>query len=149
MNKKTNGDIITTVEEWFANAPALPKNIKEGIVKITPIISLIFGIIGILVGVAGISSLTLFSPVAMMAGDAAMRGYGNGFISSISLLISSVLLLMAYPGVKAHKAKGWEMLFWSEAVNIAGSLISLEIFSALIGGLIGFYILFQIKSYYK
>ncbi len=60
-----------------------------------------------------------------------------------------MFLLASYPGLKAGKAKGWNLLFWGEAVSIIGSVVELQFTSAVIGGLIGFYLLFEIKSHYK
>ncbi len=143
---KGSADIIVTMEEWFNKAPSLPTNAKEVIVKITPILSLVFGILGILGALGGLGALTAFSPFAMMGG---YGYYGGGFIAAAIWLVSSVLLLMSYPDTKNRKLKGWNMLFWSEVVNLVGSLVAMSIVSGIIGALIGFYLLFQIKSYYK
>lgn len=149
MKKKEEANLIDTVESLFANAPALPANIKEVLVKYAPILSLIFGILGILLGIGGISALTITSPIAMMGGPNTASAYGTGFIAAVALIISSGLMLAAYSGLKAKKSSGWNMMFWSEVVNIASSLISLNIVGALISAVVGFYILFQIKSHYK
>jgi hypothetical protein len=149
MQKKSDGNLMDTIESLFANAPALPVNIKEVLVKYAPILSLIFGILGILLGIGGISALTVTSPFAMMGGPNTASAYGVGFIAAVALIISSGLMLAAYSGLKAKKAGGWNMMFWSEVVSIASSLISLNLVGALISAVVGFYILFQIKSYYK
>jgi|SRR6185437_1249265 len=142
-----SNDIIETMGEWFAKFPAIPKNGREVLVKISPWIALIFGILGILVGVSGLGILTVLSPFAYMGGVGA--SYGTGFISALIYLVGSILLLASFPGLKARKYNGWKLLFWSEAVNLIGGLVSLAIVSAIIGALIGFYLLFQIRSYFK
>ncbi len=149
MAKQSESNFIDMIGDLFAKAPALPNNFKETLVKITPIISLIFGILGLLVGIMGLTSLSIFSPFALLGGPDTVRSYGGGMISTLTLIVSSGLLLAAYPGTKARKINGWNMLFWSEVVNIAGSVVSLNILGALVSALIGFYILFQIKSHYK
>ena len=148
MADKSTTNLITSLEEFFKKAPVLPPNVREIIVRFTPILSLVFGVLGIITGALGLLSLTIFAPLAVML-NRYSGGYGNGFIATLTLLVSSILLLMAYPGVKARKIHGWEMLFWSEAATIVGSIIQLDIVSALLSALIGFYILFQVKSYYK
>ena len=148
MAKSTTSSLVQTLEDFYKKAPALPPNAREALVKIAPILSLIFGILGIIVGIVGVLSLSVLAPLALLVSRHG-TGYGGGFIAALTLLVSSGLMLAAYPGVKAHKMKGWEMLFWSEVVSIVGSIIQLDIVSAIISGLIGFYILFQIKSYYK
>lgn len=147
MSTTKTTDIIDTMGQWFAKFPVLPTNIREVLVKITPWLSLIFGILGILVGISGLGVLTFLSPLAMLGG---VSSYGTGIIATIIYLIGSVALLAAYPGTKAKKYAGWQFLFWSEAINLVGGLIGMHgIVSALIGALVGFYLLFQIKSYYK
>jgi len=143
---QTSNSVVKTMDQWFSQAPALPTNAREALVKYMPIIALIFGIIGIILSLAGIATLTVLVPVAVVTGTS---GYGAGLISAIFWLASSVLLLMAYFGMKDRKISGWNILFWSEIVYLIGSLITLSIISGLISALIGFYILFQIKPYYK
>lgn len=146
MAKNSSDTLIATVEDWFKKLPNLPKNIQEVIVTITPWIALIFGILGVLGGVAGLGILTAFSPVLVLGGSA--YSTGTGIISVILGLASSALLLMAFPGTKAKKLKGWNFLFWSEAVSIVSAVIAFSV-GGVIFSLIGFYIIFQIKSYYK
>src|SRR3990167_2850740 len=147
MDNKTS-DIIGTMEKWYAKAPVLPTNVKEVIVKFAPILALVFGILGVIGAIGGLGLLTVFSPLAMLGG-AKTTLYGGGFISALFWLASAVLMLIAYPGINARKQKGWNWLFWSEVVSIVGTLLSYAILSGIVGGLIGFYILFQVKSYYK
>lgn len=149
MKKNSEGSIIEMIESYFEKAPALPKNIREVLVKFAPILSLVFGVLGLLSGIAGLGLLSVFAPFALLGGAKVTSSYGGGFISAITLIASSALMLAAYPGLKARKMNGWNMSFWSEVVSIVGAIISLQILSAIISALIGFYILFQIKSYYK
>ena len=146
MSTNKSTDFVDTMGEWFDKFPAIPKNGREVLVKIAPILALIFGILGILVGISGLGILTVFAPFTYLGGG---YGYGRGFISAIIYLVASVLMLMAYPGLSARKYKGWKLLFWSEAANLIAGLLSAAILSAIIGALIGFYLLFQIRSYYK
>lgn len=137
------------MEDWFMKLPALPKGGKEGIVTVTPWIALVFGILGILIGLFGFGIFTAFSPLMMMGGG--MYHAGGGLLAAGLLLVSSVLLLLGFQGTHNHKLQGWNMLFWSNVVSTLGSLIA--IFSGGLGGLIAnliiFYLLYQIKSYYK
>ena len=144
-----SNDIIGTMAEWFAKAPQLPKNWQDTLARIAPILSLIFGILGIIVAIGGLGVLTATSPLAFLGGAQTVSSYGTGFISTLIYLVGSVLLLAAYPGLKAKKYKGWTLLFWSEAANLIGGLVSLAFASAIISALIGFYLIFQIRSYYK
>lgn len=149
MSTTSSKDFIDTMEKWFDQAPKLPKNWQEILVKITPILALIFGILGILLGLSGLGTLFITSPIAALGGAHVVGAYGTGFVSVLIYLVASILLLAAYPGTKAKKAKGWNLLFWSEVVNVIGGLFAMAIISAIIGALIGFYLLFQIRPYYK
>jgi hypothetical protein len=146
--KEKSTDIIETMAEWFDKFPALPKNWREVLVKIAPILSLIFGIIGIIACIGGLGILSP-APLAFFGGAAGIASYGTGILAVLIYLIGYVLLLAAYPGLRARKYKGWKLLFWNGIVNLIGGLVSLSILSAIIGALIGFYLIFQIRSYYK
>lgn len=137
------------MEGFFKKAPAIPANGREALVKITPWLALIFGILGILGALGGIGLLTAFAPLAILSGAEGAASYGGGVIAAWIWLAASVLLLAAFPGTKARKYSGWNLLFWSEVINVIGSLVAGSFVSAILGGLIGFYLLFQIKSYYK
>ncbi len=149
MAKESNNSIIDTLEDFFKKAPAIPANGREAIVNITPILAIIFGIIGVLTALSGFGILTFLAPFAALGGAREFASYGGVQISMIFYLVASAMLLMSYPGVKARKLSGWNLLFWSEVVNIVSSVISGSILNGVIAALIGFYLLFQIKSYYK
>ena len=141
-----SNDVIGTMGEWFDKFPPLPKGGRDTLARIAPILSLIFGILGILVGISGLGLLTVLSPFAYMAG---VPNYGTGVIAALIYLVASVILLMSYPGLNAKKYKGWKLLFWSEAVSFIGGLVSMAFISTIIWGIIAFYLIFQIRSYFK
>lgn len=135
------------LEEWFNKLPSLPKGGQKVLVQIAPWISLIFGILGVLVGLGGLGILSVLSPL-MLLGSGVSNTTGSLVSVAISL-VSSVLLLVAFPGLKAKKMQGWTMLFWSQVAAFVASLVMLSIVGGLVGAVIGFYLLYQIKSYYK
>jgi hypothetical protein len=140
-SKKQSKDLIKVLDDAFGQLPKLPKSVNEVLVNIAPWLSLIFGILGI---VGGLSAIGI-SPIAMFGGvDASFMVLATG----IGAIISSILMLMAFPKLKKRAYKGWELLFWSEVVSAVLAVLSISVGSVL-GILIGFYLLFQIKSYYK
>ena len=149
MSTTNSTDIIDTMGQWFDKFPPLPKNWRDTLARIAPLLSLIFGILGIIVAIGGLGLLTTTSPLAFLGGASSVSSYGTGILSVLIYLVGSVLLLASYPGLKAKKHKGWKLLFWSEVANLVGGLVSLAILSAIVGALIGFYLIFQIRSYYK
>lgn len=147
-NKKSNSsnDLMGMIEEWFNKLPALPENGRKGLAGAMPWIALIFGILGVVTGIAGFGMLTATSPFTAMY-------FGTGremsiIISSLIGLLGSVLLLISFPGVKAYKMSGWKFLFYSQIVWIISSVFTISL-GGIIGDLIGLYLIFQIKKYYK
>ncbi len=138
---------IKTMETWFSKLPALPANVREVLVKIAPWVALIFGILGIVASIAATGVLAVLSPMVALGGGLGVAA--GGVIGGLLALVGSVLMVMAYPGLRDHKMAGWRWSFWSETVSVVASLIALNLVGAVVGGLIGYYILFQIKSYYK
>lgn len=134
------------MEEWFLKLPPLPVGGRQGLVTITPWVAIIFGILGVLASLAGLGLATVFAPFMALGGG--LGAAGGSFVAILLGLVSSALLLAAFPGTKNRKAQGWTMLFWSEIVSLVSAVISLSL-SGVVISLIAFYLLFQIKSYYK
>lgn len=149
QEKGKENSLVVMLEPYFAKAPALPKNGQEALVNFMPIIALIFGVLGVVTAIGAVGVLSAVSPLAAMGGVSSVSSFGTGFIAAIFWLGSSALLLASYPSLKGKKMKGWTLLFWSEVLSLVGSLVSLSIVSGIIGALIGFYLLFQVKSFYK
>lgn len=137
--------VISSLEDFYKKAPHLPANIREVLVKIVPWIAVIFGVLTVLGGLA----LVGVSPVAMFG------GVGNSvfaLVSGVIAIVSGVLMVIAFPKLQKHQYAGWRLLFWVEVLNIVSSLLALSVsavIGAIIGALIGFYLLFEIRSYYK
>lgn len=148
MAKSSTVTMIDTVGEWYAKLPNLPKNIQEVLVKIAPWAALIFGILGVLAGIVGLGVLTVFAPFAMLGGAQGVKVAGAGIWAAVMLLLSSGLMLAAFPSLRKGKAAGWNLLFWSETVTIVSSVLAFSL-SGILFDLIGFYILFQIRTYFK
>ena len=139
-----------TLDEYFGKkAPALPQNIKAIIVKIAPylvIISLIFTIPAILV-LFGLGSLaTVLSP---LGGARSVAGVPTMWVGILLLIPAVILEAMAVPGLFSRKIAAWRYVYWAQLISIVSSLVQINIVGALLSALIGFYLLFQVKSLYK
>ena len=143
---KTNSmdSYIDMVGEYFKKLPELPKGGRDAIVTITPWLALVFGVLGIITALVGLGLFTFLAPVAMITG---VRGAGPGFIIVLFGLVSSALLLFAFPGTKMRSEKGWKLIYYSEVVGLIADVISLSLTGVLFA-LIGFYFLYQIRSYF-
>ncbi len=145
MAEKSVKQLDKVLEDFFKQLPPLPANAVDVIFKITPWLALIFGILGVL---GAISAFGLFSVLAPFAVVGGVGNWGLGMVASIGWLVSSVMMLLAFPGLKAGKMGGWNLLFWSEIVNIVTSVIGISI-GSIIGAAIALYLLYQIKPKYK
>ena len=138
---ETGNELVKSLDKLFKKAPHLPANARDVLVTIAPWLALIFGILGIIAGVSAIG----LSPMALFGGvDAGMFV----LISGVLTIVSSVLMLMAYPKLAKRHYSGWMLLFWSELVSVIPAVFALSVGSVL-GILIGFYLLFEIKGHYK
>lgn len=129
----------------FTSLPSLPKGGREFFVMILPWAALILGALGVLGAISSFGLFSYFSPYMYLGGVDAV---GRGMIIVILGLVSSVLLLMAFPGLNAKKSKGWNLIYYSEVVALISNIVIFSLGGVLIT-LIGFYILYQIRSYYK
>lgn len=149
--KKSPDDFIkgftTTLETYFLHkAPALPKDIKELIVKYGPwlvLIGLIFSIPAVL-AVFGLGAV--LSPLLLLAGPR----LGAGFtVAWIFLAASLVLEAFALPHLFKRAKKGWTLMYYATLLGVIENILMFNIAGLLIGSILSLYILFQIREYYK
>ena len=126
-------------------APELPDNIKNILVVIIPWLV----IIGIVISIPTI--LAAFGITAVLAPAYAFTP-SFGLFAILATIISIVGLVfnaMAVPGLLRKDRKGWTYSFYACLIGILSSLIAGAFVSAILGGLIGLYLLFQIKEKYR
>lgn len=123
----------------------IPEGAKEWIVKYGPWIDLVLLILFLpaLFAVIGLSSFVL--PYAALGGAVYSTWYWVGIVVLIAQL---VLQVAALPGLFARKLSGWTLLFYSEIVSFVYSIVTGSYVSAIVGVVIGFYVLFQIRAKY-
>ncbi len=137
---------IKTLDEYFGKkAPQLPVKAKEIIVKVSPYLA-ILGIVFMVMSIVPLMMLVFgLGAVSVLAGYVPMQ---NAYISIAVMLATGIICAMAIPGLFKRTKYAWNLMFYSQLVSAVGSLLSLNIISLIIGLAIGFYILFQVKSYY-
>ena len=127
-------------------APSIPKEWKELIVKIAPWLSVIMVVVAVPAALAIFGLAAMFSPFAYMAGV----GYGTGFTFSwIFTLAIMVLEILAIPGLFKRTKSAWYLLFYATLLGAVQNLVIFNLGGLIIGTLLGLYILFQVKEYYK
>lgn len=150
--------LIKSLDDVNKKLPALPPKFVDVLVMIAPWIALIFGALGLLGALAGLSAFIGLSFMVLPVMGAV--GAAVGPIAMLSLALAaaaSVLELMAFSGLKKEKFVGWKWLFYSMLVGVAGTVVGV-VLAASTGGLpiwgvfwtlVSFYVLFQIKPRYK
>jgi len=144
---------IDQIGQPFKNVPHLPKDIVDFLVVITPWLALIGGVSSILGAISTASSGSALNRMGAIVGvHTGFSGYM--LVTAIFALIIAALLLMAFSLLKKKAKTGWTYLFWTNVVGIIQSIVYLilwqsGIVSMILGAIIGFYILFEIRPQYK
>lgn len=144
---------INQLEAWLDDvmvkkAPfQIPMGGKEFLVTIAPYLIIISAVFFAL-SLPALLGLSMFGgAMGMMAG---YSGWGYTLlVSTVSGVISMVLELMALSGLFKRAARSWRLMYYASLVSVAGSVLSLNLIGAVIGAVIGWYILFQMKELYK
>lgn len=124
----------------------LPDNAKEAIVKYGPWIAVVLLVLGLppLLFLLGLG--TVLVPFTVPFGGMA---YATGFTYlTLFLIVELALDVAALPGLFARKMAGWRLIFYARLVSLVQLLLIGLLFNAIVGGLIGLYILFQIRPLY-
>lgn len=144
--KASFNKLESMLDEYLGKkAPSLPENAKETLVSIAPYIA----IVGIVFSVPAVLALlgigAMFGPFV---------GYGLHYsfaytVGVITLAISMVLEGLAIPGLFKRAKSAWRLMYYSSLVGIVANVLQGSLSGAIVGGLIGLYFVFQLKSKYK
>ncbi|MFI5240263.1 MAG: hypothetical protein ACHQUB_00955 [Candidatus Saccharimonadia bacterium] len=142
--QSTSNDVMKFLDTYFGSkSPVqMPKSIKEVLVEWGPWINLLLIIVAapLLLAALGLSLFVIpFSGIAATSIS----------ITWIVLLVQLALQVLALPGLFARKTSGWMMLFYAALISLLYNLVTYNIVGAIIGAIIAFWILFQIRSYYS
>lgn len=148
---KQADDLLVTLEDAFKSLPKLPKGFTDFVVTITPWLALIGGVLlFVVVGILGIIGL-IASAVAAAVSFAPQ--YLIMMIVTLAIAIAQGgLMLMAFKPTQKRELAGWKLLAYVELLSVVSTILTLSVGSiiwGLIWNAVGFWILFQIKPYYK
>ncbi|HLB66610.1 MAG TPA: hypothetical protein VJJ78_03400 [Candidatus Saccharimonadales bacterium] len=153
--------------DLFKSAPKLPANGKKALVQYLPWINAILGALMLFAAyslwhwadkvnnaVDYVNELTRAFGGQEVVGDRFSVGI---WIGVVLLVVEAVLYLAAFIPTKARQKKGWNLLFYAMLVNIVYAVVVLftdyggagNLIGYLIGAVIGFYLLFQIRDSYS
>lgn len=136
-------DIIGYFEKFYSRLPSFGTELKEFIVGILPIFTVVFGVLITLasifdfLGSSVITSFTLGGPQILQ----------QLLLRSVLGIAQGVIMVFAFSPLRHHQEKGWRLLFWSQILWIIAAALSFNM--AVILGFLILYPLFQVKSYYK
>ena len=153
MKKEVLG-FVGKVEAWLdeymvTKAPfQIPMNGKEVLAKIAPYLIIVFSILALPALLALLGITALLSPASAVAGSGMSWGL-FGIISIITSIASLALNVMAIPGLFKRTRSSWRLLFYATLVSLVGGILSYNPIGAIIGAIIGWYIIFQVKELYK
>lgn len=141
------GKLENTLKVYFVDkAPfQLPPAVKEAIVQFGPWITLVLLILALPVIFAALGLTAVLMPFSAASGAHTEINYLSVILSVIVLILEG----LALPGLFRRSKSGWNLLFYSSIVSAIDNLITFNIGGLVLGLLIGWYILFQIRSYYK
>jgi hypothetical protein len=129
---------------FLGKFPPFPDNVKELLVQYGPYLILLAAILGLL------GLLAAFG-VGTAAIGVGLASYGNGFNFYVGILLATVMMimyLMAFSPLRARKRAGWNLMYYALLLSLISSLLQLAILSVIIGGVLGFWVLFQIRDKY-
>lgn len=131
-------------EYLVGKAPALPKDIKELLVKLAPF----FAILAVIFGLPAL--LAVFGLGAVMTPFAWVAGARTGiyWLFWAVGIVQVVLAGMSIQPLFARSGHGWRLMYYSQLVSIISSLGNVNI-GSLIFTVISLYLLYQVKSSYK
>jgi len=146
---------VDSIGRYFKNAPHLPDSIVSFMVSIAPWVAGLFGVLNTLGGLSALGSVrggTVLEGLSAQVGVTLDPNYLT--IVGVLQVIIGALMLLAFTPLRQHSRRGWALLFWVTVIGLAQSVVGVVfglggIFGLVISTLIGFYILFEIRSTYR
>lgn len=162
----TTNSLEKSLEGAFKSAPKLPEGGKKFLVQYLPFINLILGVLSLWTAYALWQWAHIASGFIDYANNLS-RLYGGTavvkdrlsvtiWLSLAVLAIEGVIYIAAFPGTRAKKKAGWNLMFYALLVNAVYGVVVLftdyggvgNFLGYLIGTVIGLYLLFQIRDSY-
>lgn len=160
--------MLNSLETWLAgvykNTPELSPDAKKSIVKLWPWVALVFGLLQLWATLALwqwghtvnnlVNSLNTYYATNLGTHVSLNIFY---WISLIVLAVDAVILLAAFPKLRAHAKMGWNLLFYGALLNLIYGVFSAFnnyggfgslVMQVVVTGVV-LYFLFQIRDSYK
>lgn len=135
-----------TLNVWFGQkAPGLPETAKKLVVSVAP-----FGaILSVILGVMGLLALFGIGSIGLGLGAISYATGGFSLIKNIVFTGLAVLFeILSIPGLFARNPSGWRFAFYVQLIWLVSGLLGGSVLSPIIGAVVGFWILFQVRPIY-
>jgi hypothetical protein len=124
--------------------PPFSDTVKEFLVQYGPYVLLVLSVISIF----GLLTALGIGGAALGLGAVSV-GIGFNFYLGIALgVVTLIMYLMAFSPLRARKRSGWNLVYYALLIGLVSNLIQLYLLGAIIGGVLGFWVLFQIREKY-
>ncbi|KAA0989486.1 DUF898 domain-containing protein [Dyadobacter aurulentus] len=129
---------------FLGKFPPFSESVKEFLVEYGPYFILVLS------GIAVFGLLVAFGFGGAAVGLGAVApGIGFNFYLGVALgVITLIMYLMSFSPLRARRRAGWNLLYYALLIGILSNLIQLSIFGAVVGAIVGFWVLFQIREKY-
>jgi len=149
--KDALGKLEALFEEYLGKkTPAMPENIKDTLVSFAPYLAILTVVVSApaLFALLGIGSM--IGPFSAFLGAGYMMQYSFTFmIGAGALLVSAVFAALAIQGLFKREMKAWRLMYYSSLISFVATVLQGSVMSALVGLIIGMYILFQVREKYR
>jgi len=153
LTSKAAMKFISQLEGFFKGLPHLPKSWVKFLVKVTPWLILLGGLINLLGGISSLSIGAGMNSVSRMMNPFLKISPVYFILSGLISLTLAFLAFKAFTPLQDRKLMGWIYIFWASILSAVQSILAI-IFSvagvvgSALGILIGLYVLFEIKGEY-
>lgn len=155
LTSKQAREYMAKGEEVFAKAPHLPDGIREFLVTIAPWLSILGAFFAALATLSNIGAVFGSSALMRMYAYYATAPTLYFLVMAVVQAVSAVLLFSAFKPLQERQFKGWAYMFWNMVLSVVSGIFpvlfgySVSFVGTLIGMVIGFYILYEIRPLYS
>lgn len=132
---------------FLETVPAFPAELKDFFVRLAPWLLLLRCVM------AGVALLAAFGfGGILLLGSFGLTNYGSPLQSWLAVagrITMIVLYARAFAPLRAGSRRGWNLVYCALLVDLAVWAFTFQPFALLVGGFLGFWVLFQIREYYR
>lgn len=136
--------VINLLEVFYLKLPKLNIELRNFIVKILPILALVFGFLITFASIMDIIGTPFISVFGTQRSASVIQKL---MLVSVLGIFSGILMLFSFRTLRKKEMRGWKLLFWSQLLWSISALIILS--PSFILGFIFMYPLFQVKAIYR